>query len=81
MPVISSEICESVGRCSTVGNCVSQQFRGIKLRSYVLRHGQSETNVQAAHAGWSQVPLTEKGLAQASAAGQKNHRENARRVI
>ena len=51
------------------------------MRIYVLRHGQSETNVQAAHAGWSQVPLTEKGLAQASAAGQKNHRENARRVI
>ena len=37
------------------------------MRIYVIRHGQSEANLRIAHAGWSQVPLTEKGLAQASA--------------
>lgn len=41
------------------------------MRIYVLRHGQSEANLQGAHAGWAQVPLTEKGLAQAAAAGER----------
>ena len=41
------------------------------MRIYVLRHGQSEANLQGAHAGWAQVSLTEKGLAQADAAGQR----------
>ena len=37
------------------------------MRIYVIRHGQSEANLKTAHAGWSQVPLTEKGIAQAQA--------------
>lgn len=37
------------------------------MRIYVVRHGQSEANLKTAHAGWSQVPLTEKGHAQARA--------------
>ena len=37
------------------------------MRIYVIRHGQSEANLRVAHAGWSQVPLTEKGIAQAQA--------------
>lgn len=41
------------------------------MRIYVIRHGQSEANLRAEHAGWAQVPLTEKGLAQAAAAGQR----------
>lgn len=41
------------------------------MRIYVIRHGQSEANLLVAHAGWGQVPLTEKGLAQAAAAGER----------
>lgn len=41
------------------------------MRIYVIRHGQSEANLVVAHAGWSQVPLTEKGLAQAAAVGER----------
>ena len=41
------------------------------MRIYVLRHGQSEANLQVAHAGWSDVPLTEKGLSQAVAARER----------
>lgn len=41
------------------------------MRIYVIRHGQSEANLVVAHAGWSQVPLTEKGIAQAVAAGKR----------
>ena len=37
------------------------------MRIYVIRHGQSEANLVVAHAGWNQVPLTEKGVAQAKA--------------
>lgn len=37
------------------------------MRIYVIRHGQSEANLVTAHAGWSQVPLTQKGIAQAQA--------------
>lgn len=37
------------------------------MRIYVIRHGQSEANLKMAHAGWAQVPLTEKGIAQAQA--------------
>lgn len=37
------------------------------MRIYVIRHGQSEANLKSAHAGWAQVPLTEKGHAQARA--------------
>lgn len=35
------------------------------MRIYVIRHGESEANLRVAHAGWAQVPLTEKGIAQA----------------
>ena len=41
------------------------------MRIYVIRHGQSEANLNRIHGGWAQVPLTEKGLAQAAAAGQR----------
>ena len=37
------------------------------MRIYVVRHGQSEANLKTAHAGWAQVPLTQKGHAQAEA--------------
>ena len=41
------------------------------MRIYVLRHGESEANLQGAHAGWTPVPLTEKGLTQAVEAGER----------
>ena len=41
------------------------------MRIYVIRHGQSEANLVVAHAGWNQVPLTEKGVAQAKAVGER----------
>ena len=41
------------------------------MRIYVIRHGQSEANPVVAHAGWSDVPLTEKGVAQAVAVGER----------
>ncbi|MBR5440862.1 MAG: histidine phosphatase family protein, partial [Prevotella sp.] len=50
-------------------------------RIYVLRHGQSEANLQVAHAGWSHVPLTEKGLAQARAAAARMHEVHYDKVI
>ena len=37
------------------------------MRIYVIRHGQSKANLKTAHAGWSQVPLTETGISQAQA--------------
>ena len=36
----------------------------------ILRHGQSEWNQKNLFTGWHDVPLTEKGIAEASAAGQ-----------
>ena len=51
------------------------------MRIYVLRHGQSEANLQVAHAGWSHVPLTEKGLAQARAAAARMHEVHYDKVI
>lgn len=41
------------------------------MRIYVIRHGQSEANLVVAHAGWNDVPLTEKGIAQAKAVGER----------
>ena len=41
------------------------------MRIYVIRHGQSEANLHRIHGGWAQVPLTERGLSQAAAAGQR----------
>ena len=36
----------------------------------ILRHGQSEWNQKNLFTGWHDVPMTEKGIAEASAAGQ-----------
>ncbi len=36
---------------------------------YLIRHGQSEANVRGEYCGWSQVALTEKGIADARRAG------------
>ena len=41
------------------------------MRIYAIRHGQSEANLHRIHGGWAQVPLTEKGHAQAAAASQR----------
>ena len=38
---------------------------------YMIRHGESEANRKGIHAGWAQVPLTEKGKAQAEMAGNR----------
>ena len=35
------------------------------MEVYVIRHGQSTANAIRSHAGWAQVPLTEKGMEQA----------------
>lgn len=37
----------------------------MKKKVYVVRHGQTEFNVQKRCQGWSDSPLTEKGMAQA----------------
>lgn len=37
---------------------------------YLIRHGQSEANLSAAHAGWAQVPLTAQGQKDAQRAGE-----------
>lgn len=40
------------------------------MNVYVIRHGQSETNVSTAYCGWSQVNLTEEGRRDAARAGK-----------
>lgn len=40
------------------------------MKLYMIRHGQSAANAQHRHAGWTQIPLTEQGAAQARAAGR-----------
>ena len=35
------------------------------MKLYVIRHGQSETNLRGCYTGWAQVPLTEKGIGDA----------------
>lgn len=37
---------------------------------YLIRHGESETNRDKAHAGWLPIPLTELGVSQAKAVGE-----------
>ena len=37
---------------------------------YMVRHGESEANAKKIHAGWAQVPLTEKGKSDAQNAGE-----------
>ncbi len=41
------------------------------LRLYMIRHGQSTTNLTQCHAGWAQVPLTARGEEDARRAGKK----------
>ena len=40
------------------------------MKLYVIRHGQSESNAKGFHSGQMQVPLTEKGEADARRAGE-----------
>jgi len=40
------------------------------MRVYVVRHGQSETNLQERYTGWFDTPLTEKGIEDAKKAGE-----------
>lgn len=41
------------------------------MRLYMIRHGQSTTNLTHCHAGWAQVPLTEQGEEDARRVGKK----------
>lgn len=40
------------------------------MQVFVVRHGQSTANLKRAYSGWSHVPLTEKGIADAAHAGE-----------
>ena len=40
------------------------------MKLYLVRHGQSETNLAGEFTGWKQVSLTEKGYADAARAGE-----------
>ena len=40
------------------------------MKLYMVRHGQSETNLAKKFTGWAQVNLTEKGIADARRAGE-----------
>jgi len=40
------------------------------MQVFVVRHGQSTANLAGTYSGWSHVPLTEKGIADAAHAGQ-----------
>ena len=40
------------------------------MKLYLVRHGQSVANATKIHSGWSQVPLTEQGRADAALAGE-----------
>lgn len=40
------------------------------MQVFVVRHGQSEANLAGKYSGWSHVPLTEKGIADAAHAGK-----------
>ena len=42
----------------------------MEMNVYFVRHGQSEANATRMYSGWSHVPLTEKGLADAAKAGK-----------
>lgn len=39
------------------------------MEVYIVRHGQSEANLNGTYSGWSHVPLTEQGLKDAAHAG------------
>ena len=40
------------------------------MKLYMVRHGQSETNLARKFTGWAQVNLTEKGVEDAKRAGE-----------
>lgn len=40
------------------------------MEVYVVRHGQSTANLAGTYSGWSHVPLTDKGIADAAHAGE-----------
>ena len=44
----------------------------------LVRHGESQWNLENRFTGWVDVPLTEKGVAEAKAAGDKLKKENIR---
>lgn len=46
------------------------------MKLYLIRHGESEANSTASHAGWAQVPLTAKGEGEARAVGECLRRED-----
>ena len=46
------------------------------MKLYLIRHGESEANSTASHAGWAQVPLTAKGEGEARAVGDRLRRED-----
>ena len=41
------------------------------MKLYMVRHGQSVTNLERRFTGWAQAPLTEQGLADARRAGDR----------
>ena len=52
--------------------CISRgkQIRQIIMFLYFVRHGEIESNIRKVYAGWSEEPLTEKGIQQAEMAGE-----------
>lgn len=40
------------------------------MKLYMIRHGQSTANAKRLHAGWMQVPLTDRGIEEARCAGR-----------
>lgn len=43
------------------------------MKLYLVRHGQSVPNAEKRHSGWTQLPLTEQGFADARRAGERLH--------
>lgn len=43
------------------------------MKLYMIRHGESTANAEKKHAGWAQIPLTEKGREDAKLAGKLLH--------
>ncbi len=41
------------------------------MKFYLIRHGQTTANAGGRHQGWLPIPLTDKGMAQAKAAGER----------
>lgn len=41
------------------------------MKLYMIRHGESQTNLERRFTGWAQAPLTEKGIQDAKKAGQR----------